>query len=109
MALIKCPECSTEVSEAATKCPKCGVTLRELTRSFFGKFVKWTFIAFNVLMVFWMISGMGAATENIEGMSDAEQAGTAIGAGIGAFLIGTIWAIGDFILGMFVFFTRPSE
>ncbi|WP_140308924.1 zinc ribbon domain-containing protein, partial [Vibrio parahaemolyticus] len=27
MALINCPECETEVSDSALKCPKCGVQL----------------------------------------------------------------------------------
>ncbi len=29
MALIKCPECGSEVSEQAASCPKCGYPIRE--------------------------------------------------------------------------------
>lgn len=29
MALIKCPECGTEVSSAADKCPKCGYPIKK--------------------------------------------------------------------------------
>lgn len=36
MALIHCPECSTEVSSSAFKCPKCSAQLRKPKRSFFG-------------------------------------------------------------------------
>lgn len=109
MALINCPECQTEVSDTALKCPKCGVQLRKPKRSFFGKLVKWSFIGFNILMAIWLVGGMGAATEGIEGMSEAEKAGAAIGTGIGAALILSIWVFGDIILGLFVLFTRPKS
>lgn len=109
MALINCPECSIEVSDTALKCPKCGVQLRKLKRGFFGKLVKWSFIGFNVLMAIWLIAGMGAATEGMEAMSDAEKAGTAIGTGIGAAMILVIWVFGDIILGLLVLFTRPKS
>jgi hypothetical protein len=108
MALIKCPECSTEVSDSALKCTKCGVQLRKPKRSLFGKLVKWGFIGFNILMAAWMWGGMSAATEGMEKLSGAEQAGAAIGTGLGAALIIGIWSAGDIILGLFVLFTRPK-
>lgn len=108
MALINCPECSTEVSDTALKCAKCGVELRKPKRGVFGNLVKWSFIAFNLLMGVWLVAGMGSASEAMEGMSGAEQAGAAIGTGIGAALILGIWFFGDVILGMFVLFTRPK-
>jgi len=108
MAIIKCPECSTEVSDSALKCPSCGVQLRKLKRSLFGNIVKWIFIGFNILMVVWLFGGMGAATEGIENMSEAERAGTAIGAGLGGFMLIVMWAIGDIILGLFMMLTRPK-
>lgn len=108
MALINCPECSTQVSDTALKCPSCGVQLRKPKRGFFGKLVKWGFIIFNILMVFWLISGLGAATEGMDVMSEAERAGATIGTGIGVALILGIWLIGDVILGLFVLFTRPK-
>jgi amino acid transporter len=109
MSLINCAECSTEVSDTALKCPNCGVQLIKPERGFFGKIIKWGFIGFNLLMVFWFVTGIGAATEGIEAMSEAEQAGTAIGAGIGAAMILGIWVFGDIILGLFVLFTRPKS
>lgn len=108
MGMIKCPECSSEVSDSALKCPSCGVQLRELKRSLFGKIIKWIFIGFNILMAVWLFGGMGAATEGMEAMSEAEKAGTAIGAGIGGFVLLVIWAIGDIILGLFMMMTRPK-
>ena len=53
MAMIKCPECSADVSDSALKCPSCGVQLRKPKRGFFGKLVKWGFIGFNILMAIW--------------------------------------------------------
>lgn len=108
MSLIKCPECSTEVSDTALKCPKCGVQLRKPKRGFFGKLFKWTFIGFNILMLIWLITGMNAATEGMEAMSEAEQTGAAIGTGIGAAMILGVWVFGDIILGLFVLFTKAK-
>lgn len=108
MPLINCPECSTEVSDTALNCTKCGVQLRKPKRGMFGKIVKWSFIGFNILMVVWLVGGMNSATEGMATMSGAEQAGAAIGTGIGAALILGLWAVGDFILGLFVFLTRAK-
>ena len=108
MPLINCPECSTEVIDTALKCPKCGVQLRKPKRGFFGKLVKWSFVGFNILMAIWLIGGMNSASEGMQALSGAEQAGAAIGTGIGAMLILGIWVVGDIILGLFVLFTRPK-
>ncbi|MBT7558804.1 zinc ribbon domain-containing protein [Candidatus Woesearchaeota archaeon] len=109
MSMIKCPECSSEVSDSALKCPSCGVQLRKAKRGFFGKLVKWGFIGFNIIMLIWLVGGMGAATDGMEAMSEAEKAGTAIGAGIGMAMIFGVWVVGDIILGLFVLFTRPKS
>jgi len=108
MAVIACPECTKDVSDKALKCPHCAIQLRKLKRGVFGKIVKFSFIVFNILMIFWLFGGMNAATEGMEELDKAGQAGTAIGAGIGAMMIMTIWVIGDIILGLFVLFTRPK-
>ncbi len=108
MPLIHCPDCSSEVSDSALKCPKCGLQLRKPTRSFFGKIIKWAFIAYNILMPIWLIGGVNSATKGVEALSTAEQAGTVIGTGIGAMMIITIWVVGDFILGLFMLLTRPK-
>jgi hypothetical protein len=108
MPLINCPECKNEISDSALKCPKCGVQLRKPTRSFFGKIIKWTFIGFNILMIFWFVGGMNAATEHAENLTGAAQAGAAIGTGLGAAMILGIWGFGDFVLGLFLLLTRPK-
>ena len=110
MALINCPECQTEVSDTALKCPKCGVQLRKLKRGFFGKLFKWSFIGFNILMVIWLFSYWGSIGDlaNTAG-SQAEKAGAAIGGTIGTGMLFGIWVFGDIILGLFVMFTRPKS
>lgn len=110
MPLINCPECSNKVSDSALKCPKCGVQLRKPIRGPFGKFVKWLFIGFNVLMVMWLVSyfmSIGQHTNAAE--SNAEKAGTVIGATIGTGILVFLWALGDIVLGLFVLFTRPKS
>lgn len=109
MALTNCSACSAEVSAIAWDCINCGHQLRKPKRTVLGKIIKWSFILFNVLMAYWLIAGMGSVSESMEGMSDAGKAGASVGAGIGAILIVSIWAIGDIILGLFVMFTRPHK
>lgn len=79
------------------------------TRSFIGKLIKYSFIAFNILMLMWFVGGMSGSAEVIDSaQSEAEQAGAAIGTGIGAVFILFIWALGDLILGIPVLLTRPK-
>ena len=109
MALINCPECSSEVSDAALKCPKCAFQLRKPKRGFFGKLFKWSFILFNILMILWLFSywvGLGEIANS--STSDAGKAGAVIGGTIGTGLLFGLWGFGDFILGLFVLFTRPK-
>lgn len=108
MALVSCRECNADVSDAALKCPSCGFQLRKPKRGIFGKIFKWSFIAFNLFMIIWLIGGMGAATEGMDAMSDAERTGAAIGTGLGVAVIAAIWVVGDIIIGIFVLFTRPK-
>ncbi len=110
MALTNCKECQAEVSDQAFKCPKCGATLKKPKRTVFGKIIKILFIGFNILMLLWFIFGIGGAAESIETAgSEAEQAGAAIGTGIGAMLIIIVWVAGDFILGIMTLLTRPKK
>lgn len=110
MALVNCPECSKEISDSAFKCPSCGHQVRKPKRSFLGKIVKWIFILFNIFMIYCIFAGAGGSSDVINNAaSDAERAGAAIGTGLGMMMLGTIWVIGDIIIGMFVFFTRPKS
>lgn len=109
MAMINCPECEKSVSDTAFKCPQCGAKLREAKRGFFGKLIKWSFVAFNIIMALWIFGGIQNASEGMVGMSEAEQAGATIGTGIGVALLLVVWVIGDIILGLLVLFTRPKS
>lgn len=109
MALINCPECQSEVSDSALKCPKCGVQLRKPKRGFFGKLFKWSFIGFNILMAFWLFSYWGTVGEMTSSSSGAEKAGAAIGGTIGTGMLFGLWMFGDIVLGLFVLFTRPKS
>lgn len=110
MALIKCKECSAEISSEAKSCPSCGIILKKPTRGFFGQIFKWLFIVFNILMVIFAWSAFDAAGEVIStaGSDEVAQAGAVIGSTIGVGMVLTFWAIGDIILGLFVLFTRPK-
>ncbi len=79
-------------------------------RTTFGKLVKWIFIGFNILMLIWMVVGMGAAGDATNSaVNDAERAGAAIGTGLGFMMILFVWALGDVVLGLFVLFTRRKK
>lgn len=78
-------------------------------RSLFRKIVKYTFIGFNILMLVWFIGGMASASKGIENATtEAEQAGAAIGTGLGAMFIIFIWIAGAVILGIIAFLTRAK-
>lgn len=79
-------------------------------RSLFGKIVKYTFIGFNILMLVWFIGGMVSASKGIENATtEAEQAGTTIGTGLGAIFIIFIWVVGAVILGIMTLLTRAKR
>ena len=109
MSTISCPACNKDVSAKAFDCPHCGHPIRKPKRGFFGKLFKWSFIAFNILMVVWLIGGTNAALDTQEGLQGAELAGAQIGTGLGVSMILLLWVLGDIILGLFVLFTRPSK
>ena len=109
MAIISCPECASEVSDTAFKCPQCGVQIRKPKRGIFGKLFKWLFILFNLIMIIWLISYWSEIGNLVEKSgSEAERTGAAIGATLGTGLLFGIWAVVDIILGLFVLFTRPK-
>lgn len=86
------------------------ITQKKPQRSFFGKLIKWTFIGFNLLMLLWMIVGVGGASKQVaEATSEAERAGGAIGTGLGAIMIIFIWVAGAIVLGIFTLLTRAKN
>lgn len=84
--------------------------MKKPKRGFFGFLFKWTFILFNVLMLVWLVSAVGAISEATGDMtSDAEKAGAVIGGTLGFGMLFALWVAGDVILGLFVLFTRPAR
>lgn len=80
------------------------------------RILTWIILAFNVLMLLWLVFGVGGAAEDAncaaetdEALRDACEAGTAIGAGVGAILIIFLWALGDIILGVIWLITNRSK
>lgn len=92
------------------------IVRREVSdRTPFGKFVKWLFVGFNILMVVVMpvsCSASGSAINSAAAGSDypdAATAGATIGAGLALGSLLFIWVCGDVIIGMFVLFTRRKK
>jgi hypothetical protein len=70
--------------------------------------VKWAFIAFNLLMLWWIVSYLSTVSE-MKVHSSAEHAGKVIGSALGVGSLLMLWAIGDFIIGLLVFFSRGNK
>ena len=110
MALISCKECKEEVSSTATKCPKCGFQISKPKRSFMGKVFKWFFLLYNLLMIMWLAGDVSVTSAMSKtAVTSAEQAGMAIGAGIGISMTLGLWVVGAIIFGLPVLFTRPKH
>jgi Fe2+ transport system protein B len=76
-------------------------------RGFFGKVFKFLLIAFNIIMLIWLISYFGEIGRlSSAATSDAGRAGTAIGGTLGIGLIIFTWVSGTIVLGLFTLLTR---
>ncbi len=71
-----------------------------------GTAIKWLFIGFNLLMLFWLFSYWGDVAPIINNGSGAAQAGAAIGSTIGTGLILMFWVLGTIVLGIPVLLTK---
>lgn len=86
------------------------VVRREVSeRTFFGKVVKWLFIAFNVFMLISLVAGLGNVSDMPVPRNEYEEGGRAVGVAIGVGALLTIWALGDIILGIAVLLTRRKK
>jgi len=72
----------------------------------------WVILAVNALFVFWIFGGADSASKNCDGQTGDSlttcQAGTAIGAGIGIFMILVLWVLVDIILLVIWLITRKK-
>ena len=119
MALITCPECSADISEKATTCPKCGYPIKpqaDLTRTITRRFLRgfewkskteilgWPLIHIAIgrnketgkLMV---AKGIIAIGQFGIGIITIAQFGIGLLFGLGQFACGT-FSIGQFALGI---------
>ncbi|HXS50482.1 MAG TPA: hypothetical protein VN713_10190 [Sphingomicrobium sp.] len=80
-----------------------------------GKFFKYLFIAFNILMPILLFAGCAAASNGIANAGagsdypDAATAGATIGAGLAMGSLLFVWLVGDVVLGLLVLFTRRKK
>ena len=74
-----------------------------------GRLFLWVFYAFNLLMLWWLISYWGRVGPSLHTGSHAEQAGAAIGTTLGTGFIIFFWALGSIITGLSAFFTRAQR
>jgi hypothetical protein len=79
-------------------------------RGVFGKIFKFCFVAFNLLMVVWLISYWVQIGSMYNGItSEAGRAGASIGATVGTSMLLFLWLCGDVILGLLTFFSRGEK
>ena len=112
MALINCPECSSEVSDTAFKCPKCAFEIKKAERSYLGALIKKVFIGFNIFMFIILIVAItsdpssGMDSHRYGGIDEAKKSfATGMNVGVTFFF----WGLGDIVLGLFVLLTRPKS
>jgi DNA-directed RNA polymerase subunit RPC12/RpoP len=96
MALIKCSECSKEVSNSAYECTNCGFVINKPRRSIAGNIAKFLFVGFNVLMGFTVIMTLSAP-------GSSSISGVILGSGV------FVWILGAIPLGILSYITRPKS
>ena len=101
MAIIQCPECKSNVSDKAYKCPNCGIMINKPKRGITGLIFKGLFILFNAFMILLLIALW------FTGSSDPElQLGAAKAMGTGMLIF--IWILIGLPLGIMNYITRPK-
>jgi hypothetical protein len=85
----------------------------KLRRRYFPRWriFTWVILAFNVLMLIWVISAIasGESCTELTGDQLTECQAGQVGTGIGVALIIVLWALGDVILGVLWLVTRPRR
>ncbi len=106
MALIKCPECSKDVSDTTYKCNNCGFILNKPKRGVTGKIFKALFIVFNFLMIISFISLYYGLSQADPQASESGATAVAGVAGTGTLIF--IWIALGLPLGIMNYITRPK-
>lgn len=73
----------------------------------------WVVVIFNILMLVWLVAGLGAAADTAqdcvgEEFTEACEAGVAVGTTVAAGFIMVLWFLGNGILGILWLVTRPK-
>ena len=74
-----------------------------------GQIAFFAFVSFNIVMFLWLCSYWIDVSTGYQGLSEAGQAGKNIGVMLGTLTLLLGWAVGDIILGLFVFLTKPER
>lgn len=69
----------------------------------------WAIVLWSGLMLAWLIGGLSAVGDLPAPGTAAEEAGAAIGTGIGVTFIFGIWFLGFIVLAIIWFMTRPRH
>lgn len=75
-------------------------------RGFFGWLFLILFLAFNALMLLWLVAAIVQVAQMDPGPTDAHKVGGAVGAAIGYGLILFMWVCGAVITGLLAMLTR---
>ncbi|WP_157018346.1 hypothetical protein [Mesorhizobium xinjiangense] len=78
-------------------------------RGFFGWFFLIVFLAFNGLMLLWLVSYWQMIGDGISSNDSAVAAATAIGGTIGTGMLMFIWVLGSIITGLLALVTRGRK
>jgi hypothetical protein len=106
MALVKCPECTSEISSDAKSCPKCGKGIEPPKKSEIGNGVKTGYIIINLIMMIWFIINILPDYYTVE-IYYTEFGESVIL--IGALTVFIIWALVAVILLPFIILTREKK
>lgn len=109
MALKNRSECRAKVNASVWGCHRGGYGGRKPERSTFGNIIKWSFIAFNLLMACWLITSLGVPPDGMDDMSDVEKLSSIVGTYLGGILIILVWVVGYIFLGLFFILTHPKK
>ena len=97
MALIKCPECGTDVSDRAESCPKCGYPIAGggSTQAHAGKIqtIEQTSKRYKLQQMLSTLLIIGSVIVIIAGSSGNEPSSGALRFGVQGVLVGLIWFI----------------
>ena len=81
------------------------------TRNLFGKFVKWIFIGFNIIMlvsIIWLVSNLDGIDMSSIHKDDTEMLSRFMITGTWMYFSFFLWIVGNIVFGVLVLCTRPK-